>query len=442
MGMHAEPYREDGELGFTVVFDSNNGKQAENRSFDEWMDYFRTDKDERNYLQSLANEMFWETVEVPLPSKPDLETVINPGLFDDILREMDELMVFVDNRQYTLEGCWAVDTYLKEELRFSPRNLIYGSTRSGKTHLLDFLTMLCHRGHDYSNPSVAALYRDIEAHGPTICIDSWQRINDSRSLELEWVWEKGFTKGGTVARVGENNKVERFKVYSWLAVATKQLPKPEDLINRSILIGMAEGTPQKRTFDKEVFADFQGQLLSLRIATFLGKIDMKSLREEALKVALDYEPHLDSRALDIAESLLVPAMIFKSVDKDAILDIIAESQGKAIQALRETREAEVFFALEKIVNEKKKQLSVDGESVVDISKICTRDVADQLNSDLDRQGNATKDKIHTKKVSSILRTLGYDLKVGGSDNKSFLGAARFWDVHKRNHTKFGPRGED
>lgn len=440
--MILEPFRyDDGRLGFVIVFDPGI---VEKRTFEDWDEYFKGERDNtsRSYIQSLASEIFWETVEVPLPSEPDLEMVVDPGLFDDILREMNELIVFVDDRHFTLEGCWAVDTWLKEELRFAPRNLIYGSTRSGKTQLLNLLTMICHRGHDYSNPSVAALYRDIEAHGPTICIDSWQRINDSRSLELEWIWEKGFTKGGTVARVGENNKVERFKVYSWLAVATKQLPKPEDLINRSILISMAEGTPEKRTFDKEIFAKIQGRLLSLRIGMLSGKIDVKTLRGEALQVALAYEPRLDSRGLDIAESLLVPAMIFKSIDKDAILDIIAESQGKAIQALRETREGEVFFALEKIIQEKKKQQSVDDWSAVPVSGICTRDVADQLNTDLDRQGNSTKEKIHTKTVTGTLRTLGYALKPGGSDNKSFFVQEKFWDVHKRNHTKFGPRGED
>lgn len=442
-----EPYRDyEGKLGFAIPFGDGN---VEKGDFSYWRDYYGTWKDSPvpKLLENLACEMYWETAEVPLAGEPDIETTWNDTeIATDIIRECSESIIFIDDKQYKLDAYWKICTWFKEELDFAPRMVYYGPTRSGKSEaLLSSTACLSHRGHDYTNPNIAPLYRDIETYFPTICIDSWQRIKDERVRDLEWLWEKGFTKGGTVARCTDKGKVERFKVYSWFAIATQRLPKAEDLLNRSVSIGMHEAKPVKRKMDLEVVRDLQARLLGMRLSVLSGRFrydDMTfdELKTKAREVAMNWRPELDSRAIDIAESLLVPAMIFG--DEDAVLQLISESQSKAILALRQTDEAGVHFALQALVNEQKRTVTLEGRGVVDPKRITTRDVAEQYNRDLESQGNEKKDRVHTKTVTRILDSLDYKFLTGRKANTTCFDPKTFSDVYRRHLVKFGPRSED
>jgi len=294
-----EPFRyENGELGLALVFEDGT-IELKSPNFLINDPRFRNDKDFIKYLTEFINGMYWENEKVPLPGVPDTQWNGDSTLLRDMERLLSDLVEFISSEYYILQVHWSLCTWIKEKLRFAPRNLIYGPTGSGKSQVLDYQCAICHRGHDYSNPTIAALYRDIEEFYPTVCIDSIDRIERSRWHELEMIWEKGFTKGGTVARVGENGRRERFKVYSWMTMAGKKIPKPEDLQNRSVHTPMAEKSEDfnpVRRIDTDLFSELQAKLLSLRLAVLSGRIEIEPLIEKASNKALEWEPKLNPRS--------------------------------------------------------------------------------------------------------------------------------------------------
>jgi hypothetical protein len=441
-----EPYRENGELGFAIVFDDD---KVFIQTEDEWVTWANENFNEKGAIEFLkrlaifSNDMYWENAEVALPSRPEYPWKGDDKLIWDMQRKEAEMVQFLDERHYIAGVNWAICTQLREELMYAPRWLMYASTTSGKSQALRYFAAASYRGHDYSNPSVAALYRDIEAFHPTVCIDSWQRIKRERKLELEWIYEKGFTRGGTVARVNEGGKVERFRVHSWLAIATKDMPTAEDLQNRSMMIPMAmcdsDFIPEDK-IDLEAFAGLQARLLSVRLAMLTGALDVQAKVREAERIAREYEPRLQFRPKNIASSLLVPSLIWNDTDgQEAIMELIADSQHRSMQALRDSDDAQVFHALDAIVQEKRKYKTLAGKSGFSWSEITTRDVADQYNEDLIQAGNDKKDRTPTKTINRVLQVLGFDFVPGGK-NRSYFNPETSEAAYKRNLVKFGPRG--
>ncbi|MEM2943201.1 MAG: hypothetical protein QW087_00435 [Methanomassiliicoccales archaeon] len=413
-----EPYRENGEVYLAIVFSNSQVKYVERKSLRKWKEQATEEKDIKfqTLLLNYEKNIFWETADTPLPSGVD-EDIDLFMLQRDIQRCMNDYIVLNDSRYYTLVAHFIMCTWVHEAFNHAPRLLIYAPTRSGKTQLIRFLSAMCYRGHDYTNPSVAALYRDIEEYHPTICIDSWQRINDERKKELEWIYEKGFTRGGSVARVNnDGGKVQRFRVFSFMAVATKDLNIPEDLQNRSILIPMSEGKPEKKNFDLEEISKIKSMLLGLRFAFLTGKTSVESKEVN--------NTSLDPRSIDMAATLL--SLCTNEDNEEAILSLIEEAQEASKEALKETTEADVFYALCEVIKEK---LLASIDQKLDPSSITVSEVTEKVNEG--REYHLTH-----KRVGQLLRTLGFELRKG-SRNRTYFTRKHFHSVFKNNCSKFG-----
>jgi hypothetical protein len=443
---HIEPFRyEDGELGLALVFENES---VELGTPNHWINdsRFGGDKDFIRRIQNLINEIYWENEKVPLPGMPKTEWDGDNILLRDIERVLNDLVEFISSEYCILQTHWSVCTWIKELLRFAPRNLIYGPTGSGKSQIIDFQCAICHRGHDYTSPTIAALYRDIEEFYPTVCIDSIDRIRGSKWEDIELIWEKGFTKGGTVARVGENGKRERFKVYSWMTLAGKKLPKAEDLQNRSVHTPMAEKSSDFepiRRIDLDLFSKLQTRLLSLRLAILSGKLDVEPFLKKASDRALAWEPKLSPRSIDMAESLLVPSFLFYENSEDsieAILTLLSNSESRSKHSLMETIEAQAHFAVCAVREVNMRNTTLEGDSAFKWSKISTRDINDQVNCDLREQGNIGKDDIKTRTTTNSLQVLGYSFNLS-SGNRSYFDPNTSEEVFKRCVRKYGTRGK-
>lgn len=444
-----EPFRdEDGALGFAVLF-ADGGLLI--KSLGEWREWSNDaseggiEKRIMAIIEAYAKEIYWECKDVPLPRRPVISGYSMPKVYTSLLAELKLIADMVDEAHYHTQVSWSICTWLKDLLDYAPRNQIIGPTRSGKGRVLAYHLGACHRGHDYSNPTPAVLFRDIENHSPTIFIDSWQKINDERRHELESLWEKGFQRGGTVGRVEGDYKVHRYKVFSWMAIASIKSPKAEDLVNRSIATPMFEKSKDKkvkRHLDMDLFSEMQGHLLSMRLEAFQGGLDVEKLKTKAFAIA-EKTGDMDPRSLDMAESMIVPCLMANDESvSEMIIKQIMESQGRATNALSDTLPANIFYALQEIVQGcDKVKSTLDGR--IDY-RIATRDVADKVNAARRTDGEA---ELHPRTITGILGDLNFKME-RGSGNKTFLVHYEkekgeqidcFTPVYQRHLQKFGLR---
>jgi len=107
----------------------------------------------------------------------------------------------------------------------------------------------------------------------------------------------------------------------------------------------------------------------------------------------------------------------------------------------ESIEAQVHFAVCAIRDDSRfKKTTLENETEFEWSKCCTRDVNDQLNSDLKEQGNVRKDdEIKTRTTTNTLQVLGYEF-IRGAGSKSYFHPDSSEDVFKRCVRKYGLRG--
>lgn len=442
----AEPYAEDdGEIGYTVIQNEKNPK-AESRTLHDW----KTDKDIYNSLLKEPDYRFWTKTNCTLPGRPDIEKD-DQSLMNDTRDSIGRTVGFQDARYEGLAAQWVGCTYLREFCDFAPRNIIYAVTRSGKTRFLRVLSTLSYRGVMFVDPTGPVLYRSIERYHPTIFIDEYQNLNDEQRKNVNNVFYSGYEKGQVIPRCNEKNDVDLFEPFAFISVATKN-QLYEDLQNRSILINMIEKKPNERKIDYELARKLRTRWMAQRFRALTGLIEVQPLLDKAWEISLkpiflNKEIVLDDRASEIAAMLTFPGLICRQYEKcQDTLQLIAASQIKAGDELRETREANVFYAVHAQVKYEKNQ-TIDGSESADVSKISTRDIAEQYNIDSVIRGDLTevdKEKgkgVNTKRVTGMLKVLGWDLK-RGAHNRSYFVPSTFWQTFELNRKKFGDRGED
>ena len=437
-----EPFREEGGvLGFAVVMEDGT---VIVRSHEEWRQERSGNKDFLRQLDDTAANVYWEVKGNPLPGRPSGECYEDPTLLQDWQRNLARTVYHLDDRYYQTQVSWEIATWFKEELPFAPRLPFYAPTVSGKSTVLNHVMLASHRGFDYANPTVAALQRELGQYHPTVCIDSWHKIHGDRKMELEQIYEKGFQQGGTVARVGQDDKVHRYPIYGWIAIATIHQPRAEDIQNRSVGIPMAEKPPNiklERLFDLTEIKALKTRALDLRLAALSGRIDIQAALATAAGIAESYEPALSSRAIDIAHVLLVPGILMKNDDPDAILSHVLESQEQAKQYLDNSDQSDVFYAFQGVVADATTN-GLDGKTF-DFRRITTNAASVKLIEDLQQAGNLEdKKRPTTRWIFSQLSDLGFKMKSGkGAGHTTVFDESNFWQTYNRLVVKFGKRGE-
>ena len=441
--MIAEPYaEEDGEIAFAIIENPDNPRVycerlSETRREDEKL-YARLDK--------VVDKICWTSGDCPLPGEPQLDHD-DGELFRDLAHFIAEHVEFTDRRYCSLLAAWVLCSWVQERMRYAPRVVFYGSTRSGKSRALKTLRLLSYRGLDLVNPSGAALFRIIEAYHPTVLIDEYHTLNGDRASEVDILFKGGYECGSKIPRARrEGGEIDLFNAFGFLAVSTKRLPE-EDLQNRSILISMLEKRNPgiRRRMDWETARALRTRLLAFRMKALSDAIDLSPATEEAYRVAeadilVNGETvTLDDRGIDTASNLLVPCCLFNAVDE--VLQLVSVSQGRARAELLETFEAQVFFALQAVVKTARTN-DLESNPTIDAARISTRDIADQLNQDLKTQGEAetNSNPVPTRRVTRAMQVLGFGIK-RGAQNLSYISPADFNAVYQSNLMKFGVRFE-
>jgi hypothetical protein len=131
---------------------------------------------------------------------------------------------------------WTLHTHMYKYFRITPYLWINSPVRGcGKTTLCTLLHSLSANAHYTVGISKAALYRIIEAQGPTLILDEAEGIlNDREMLALV---NAGYSRAtGTVLRAYRDG-LRSYKVFSPKVIASIQ-PIPHTIVDRAIKIGL------------------------------------------------------------------------------------------------------------------------------------------------------------------------------------------------------------
>ncbi|HYD17529.1 MAG TPA: DUF3631 domain-containing protein [Patescibacteria group bacterium] len=198
---------------------------------------------------------------------------------------------------------WTTMTWFIKNIQVAPLAIITApEKRCGKSQFLDLIGRLSYRPLVASNISPAAIFRTIEAYGPTLLIDEADTFLKDNE-EARGVLNSGHTRQGAfiVRLVGDNHETKRFS--TWGAKAISGIGTLADtLMDRGIILELRRKLPLEkverlRHAEKALFVT-----LTAKLARFA--LDAGNHIENA-RPALPQELH--DRAQDNWEPLLAIA---------------------------------------------------------------------------------------------------------------------------------------
>lgn len=177
----------------------------------------------------------------PWPEVVDGRSLV-AGLQDGIQRH-----VVLSEHQALAVALWVLHSHSLDKAEHSPRlHISSPEKRCGKTVLLSVISALALRPLATENISSAALFRVVEAHGPTLLIDEVDAFL-SDNEDMRGLLNAGHGRAGRVIRlVGDNHEPRAFSVFGPVALAGIG-EIPSTIEDRSITISL-----RRRRKDEEV----------------------------------------------------------------------------------------------------------------------------------------------------------------------------------------------
>lgn len=152
---------------------------------------------------------------------------------------------------YDAVTLWAAASHIVPALDVAPRLVIRSAEkRSGKTRLLEVLSLLVNAPVRFADVSVPYLFRRIEKAGeapPTLLLDEADAIfsvgrPSERSEALRGILNTGFQRGFVYGRVEKpNNQLKEYRVFALAAIASIGAP-PDTIEDRAIVLTMRRRT--------------------------------------------------------------------------------------------------------------------------------------------------------------------------------------------------------
>ncbi|QIL71369.1 DUF3631 domain-containing protein [Diaphorobacter sp. HDW4B] len=202
--------------------------------------------------------------------EPCSQPVDKNALMGDLIKLIKKYVVISDQAALAV-SLWIILSWSYKEFTRCPLLLINAPEREcGKTQLLKVVEKLVCRPFETANITLAALFRMISNHGPTLLIDEADTFVAGKD-ELIGVVNKGYEFGGYVVRV-ENINDEMlecaFFVYGPKALAGIALERhlPDATMSRGIQVPMRRKTKDDhierlRTIDPEAIKNLQSRIL-------------------------------------------------------------------------------------------------------------------------------------------------------------------------------------
>lgn len=283
------------------------------------------------------------------PAIPWGTPVAGEILLDSVKKKLQNHLVTSDHA-LTAMTLWIVHTYCYKSFSHSPILLINAPERAcGKSVGLGLTARLASKSFECGNISVAAMFRVIAMHGPTLLIDEADTFIESNP-EMAGILNKGYEDSGTVLRVEkteDNFEPVAYSVFGPKAIAGISMDRrlAEATLSRCVQIKMrrkikGETVQRLRSANQEEFDTLRSQ-----ISRFVS--DNKQCLEEGYS---DMPDELSDREQDNWEPLFTVAHCagprWLEMAREAALDIKAatdEPQSMSNNLLADIRE--VFLSL-------------------------------------------------------------------------------------------------
>ncbi len=235
-------------------------------------------------------------------------------------------------------AAWAVHSHCAALSRHTPR-LAFTSPekRCGKTTALDAVGLVACRPLVTANVTAAAIFRTIEAAGPTLLIDeadTFLRDNE----DLRGILNAGAKRGGQVIRcVGDDAEPRAFAVYGPAAIAAIGR-LPGTIEDRSLMILMKRATRAERPEPLRTAAEAEGAELARQCARWVA-----DHAEELRDAEPALPPQMFNRVADCWRPLFAiaataggdwPARLSRAADALAPVDA---GEGRGVRLLADVR---------------------------------------------------------------------------------------------------------
>lgn len=253
-----------------------------------------------------------------------------------------------DTQAYVL-ALWIFHTHAIDAADCTPYlNISSPEKRTGKTRLLEAISLLVHRPWFSSNASAAALARVVARRKPTVLLDeadTFFNAESERSETLRGILNAGFRRGGAYTRcVGQGAvmRVEDLDVFGPKAIAgLRELP--DTVADRSIPIRMKRALPgeiQQRFYRRDV----EPVAVEVRARIEACCPVLVPCLKEARPHRID---ELNDRQFDIAEPLLAIAEVaangWAERARASLLDLFAPQQDEESLSVRLLADIKVVF---------------------------------------------------------------------------------------------------
>ena len=149
---------------------------------------------------------------------------------------------------YEIIPLWIIGTYIHQGLPAYPYLLVSGARGSGKSRLLEIISLLSFNGVLTTTATPAVIFRYVDSCHATLCLDEAERLKVGRGNEdvqtLISVLNQGYRAGAVVLRCSDgkkNWKLESFLAYSPKAFAGIAELEPT-LASRCIAVTMIQSS--------------------------------------------------------------------------------------------------------------------------------------------------------------------------------------------------------
>ncbi len=214
---------------------------------------------------------------------PDLTRSIDTNeLFDRVYKELTNYVYFYDKHYPYVLTMMVLLSGLQKIFQTIPYMFPVGDNESGKTTLMDILSMLCFRGVNTSDASAASIHVALSEHGAggmTLFEDEAQDLWKKENAEKLKIYRTGYRKRAVVPRVRESYqaldgvKVKYAPTYCLKIIAGETVPNDRGFKQRLIQIDMIQGKPNRIFGDRD--KDDKTRLQRLRSDLMLWWLQMR-----------------------------------------------------------------------------------------------------------------------------------------------------------------------
>lgn len=240
----------------------------------------------------------------------ETEHLTGAALLDAVSHFVSRFLVFPHEHCAPMLALWFAHTHAAEQFYVTPRLVISSAEPgSGKTLVIEVGQYLVGRPEMVLHASTAAVFRMVAANGPITLL--WDEVDaiftgggGGNNEELRGLLNSGYKRGAYIPRcVGDSHSVQRFPVYSPVALVGLAGCMPATITTRAITIHMRR---KKRTEKAEEFRERvvqrDGEPLREALSAWIGGI-----AEDIGQAEPEMPPGVANRSREIWEPLLAIA---------------------------------------------------------------------------------------------------------------------------------------